>query len=531
MNNSHPRSLLNAFNTVSVWRSHLLISLVFLILFAAFFISLGRYWQNTLQPRLYSTAETQAKIIAQSQVAILVEVLEHSKAEQLAQKFYDALQEILLVEDPAIGGRIVTGIALQIDYDLVDAAPASLDLREGDTRCVSCFQISLPLINHVGELLGVADISISDKYFVVLSGEMKSKLYAESSVALGLLAAVWIAMLIMFHRLHRAKQAIEASDRAKTRFIANVTHELRTPLNAILGYTQIYKTNDALMERHGQGINTIDRCAEHLLLLINDILDFSRVDEANLKLYPREVGLENFLKTLIEMAAVSARLKSIGFNYHFPEQLPVSVAFDDKRLRQVLLNLLNNAVKFTDKGEVVFGVEKLSAKSPNTVHLRFSVSDSGIGIPAAELKNIFIAFHQVDNPITRAEGSGLGLAISQRLAKLMGSRLQVESSPEQGSRFWFDLELPVLANAGNFNFHQLDSSLNTPATLHLPSLSTRQRLIELAQQHNILGVRAAVRELAEESEFREFHAQLQTYVNNYRFKPLVEWLKSLEESY
>lgn len=531
MNRFGLRSLLNAFNGDSIWRSHLVISLVFLVLFAAFFISLGRYWQNTLQPRLYSAAETQAKIIAQSQVAILVEALEHSNAEQLAQKFYDALQEIMLVEDPAIGGQIVKSIALQIDYELVAAAPGSLDLSEGDAQCESCFQVSLPLINHAGELLGVADIAISEKYFVMLSGEMKSKLYAESSVALGLLVAVWIAMSIMFHRLHTAKQAIEASDRAKTRFIANVTHELRTPLNAILGYTQIYKTNDALMESHAQGINTIDRCAEHLLLLINDILDFSRVDEANLKLHPREVSLAGFLKTLVEMAAVSARLKSIGFQYQFPDQLPASVFIDDKRLRQILLNLLNNAVKFTDAGEVIFSVEKLPPKNADAICLRFSVRDSGIGIPAAELKNIFIAFHQVDNPITRAEGSGLGLTISQRLIALMGSRLQVESIPEQGSRFWFELELPVLAHAGDFNFNQMDALMNAPATLHLPSLATRQHLIELAQQHNILGVRAAVKELADQSEYREFHAQLQTYVNNYRFKPLVEWLKSLDESY
>lgn len=531
MNKFGRRALLNAFNTDSLWRNHLLISLVFLLLFTTFFISLGRYWQNTLQPRLYSAAETQAKILAQSQIAILIEALEHSKPEQLAQKFYDALQEIMLVEDPAIGGRIVTGIALQIDYDLVDAAAGSLDLREGDTQCESCFQVSLPLINHIGELLGVADIAISGKYFVMLSGEMKSKLYAESSVALGLLVAVWIVMLVMFHRLQTAKQVIEASDRAKTRFIASVTHELRTPLNAILGYTQIYKTNDALMKTHGQGVNTIDRCAEHLLLLINDILDFSRVDEANLKLYPREVSLSSFLKTLVEMAAVSARLKSIGFNYQFPEQLPVSVFIDDKRLRQVLLNLLNNAVKFTDNGEVMFSVKKLPAKNSDTILLRFSIRDSGIGIPAAELKNIFIAFHQVDNPITRAEGSGLGLTISQRLVKLMGSQLQVESSPDQGSHFWFELELPVLAHAGDFDSRQIGAHLNSPVALYLPSLVTRQQLIELAQQHNILGIRAIVKELADQSEYREFHTQLQTYVNNYRFKPLVEWLKSLEESY
>lgn len=511
----------------STWRSHVLISLVFLLLFASFFISLGRYWQGTLQPRLYLAAETQAKILAQSQAAILMEAIEHSNPEQRAQKLYDAVQEIMIVEDPAIGGRIVIGLSLQIDYDLVEAVPGSLDLQEGKRNCEYCFYSAVPLIDHAGELLGVVDIAISDQYFLVLSGEMKSKLYAESSVALGLLIIVWIVLLVMFHRLHTAKQAIEASDRAKTHFIANVTHELRTPLNAILGYTQIYKTDQTLMADYGQGLNTIDRCAEHLLLLINDILDFSRVDEANLSLYPREVELTGFLNTVVKMAAISARLKSIDFTFDYPQQLPALVVIDDKRLRQILLNLLSNAVKFTEQGAVVFRIETLAAKNRSRALLRFSVTDSGIGIPATEFKKIFLAFHQVDNPITRAEGSGLGLAISQRLIKLMGSKIHVESQAGQGSRFWFDLDLAVPTGAGQIERPQLEASFNPPQqTLQLPPAQTCERLIELAQQHNILGVRALVSELDSQPAYREFQAQLQPYVNHYRFKPMVAWLRT-----
>ncbi|MEJ2417426.1 MAG: HAMP domain-containing sensor histidine kinase [Exilibacterium sp.] len=370
--------LLRSLAVESRGRSHLLISLVFLLVFASFVFSLGRYWQGTLQPRLYLAGETQAKILAQSQAAILVEVLEHSKPDQRAQKLYDAVQEILIVEDPAIGGRIVLGLELQVDYDAVVAAPGSLDLHEGETHCASCFQAPIALISHAGELFGIADFNISNGYFLALSAEMKSKLYAESSLALCLLAVVWVAMLVMFHRLHTAKQMIEASDRAKTRFMANVTHELRTPLNAILGYTQLYKADAVLMAAHAQGIETIDRSAEHLLLLINDILDFSRVDENNLKLHPREVCMAVFLNTLVEMTQVRARLKDIDFRYQFPAQLPVRVRVDDKRLRQVLLNLLSNAVKFTERGEVVLMLETLASNTPHSLRLRFSVLDSGI---------------------------------------------------------------------------------------------------------------------------------------------------------
>lgn len=509
------------------WHNHLLISLVFLLLFAAFFLSIAHYWQTSLKPRLYHAAQTQATMLAQSQAGILADALLHSEPSHRQQKLYDAVQEMLIVEDPAINGRIVIGLKLEIDYELLAAAEGSLDVSEGKSQCTGCFHISTPLMNRDGDLFGVADIAINEDYFLIPSEEMKSKLYAESSLALGLLFIVWIAMLMMFQRLHNAKQAIEASDRAKTRFIASVTHELRTPLNAILGYTQLYKTDSQLMASHGQGLATIDRSAEHLLLLINDILDFSRVDEANLSLHPREVNLANFLNTLIEMAEVQARLKSIEFCCELPAHLPIAVLIDDKRLRQVLLNLLSNAIKFTEQGKVTFRVETLSKPNLKYLKLRFSVRDTGIGIAKEDMHSIFIPFHQLDNPITRAEGSGLGLTISQRLVHLMGARLTVESAEKQGSLFWFDLELPLL----NHQLEEITSSLTQQQTqekqLQLPSSETLSALIELARQHNILGTRELVKKLEASANYPEFVNHIQPYVRHYRFKPLVKWLEEI----
>lgn len=510
----------------SRWRGHLIISLVFLLLLASLLLSLGRYWNNTLQPRLYASAETQAQILAQSQASVLTKAIEHGKPEALAKQLFELIQEILLATDPAIGERMVQGLSLSIDYDMVPVTVGTLDLRDGEQDCQTCFQISLPLLSQTDSILGVVEFAISDGYYHTLSREMKSKLYAESSLALVLLLAVWITMLVMFHRLHRAKQIIEASDQAKTRFMANVTHELRTPLNAILGYTQMYKAEPALMKSYGQGIDTIDRSAEHLLLLINDILDFSRMDQQKLTLHPREINLASFLNTLVEMARIRAKLKGISFRYQFPEQLPASLLADDKRLRQVLLNLLSNAVKFTEQGEVNFTAHLLH-REPGSVKLRFGVSDTGIGIAKADLRKIFIPFHQLDNPITRAEGSGLGLTISQRIVRLMGSELKVRSQLELGSEFWFDLELPTQGES--LTRLENPATPNTAAQVALPPAEVLNELLRLSRQHNVLAVRSLLQNLEREARFPDFVAEIQPLVRNYRFKQLADWLEQVNQ--
>ncbi|MCB1916147.1 MAG: hypothetical protein KDG52_10565 [Rhodocyclaceae bacterium] len=509
-------------------RSHLLITAVFVLLFASLVFSLARYWTGSLEPRLYLTAETQARILAQSQAAALLETIEHGAPENLREKLFDLTQEILLVEDPATGGRIVLGLDLQIDYEAVAVPAGSLELQDGAHSCERCFHASIPLIAQSGRLLGVADFLLSPRYFDTLSGEMRSKLIAESSLAMVLMALVWITMLVMFHRLYKAKLAIEASDRAKTRFMANVTHELRTPLNAILGYTQLYKQDGTLMAGHGEGISSIDRSAEHLLMMINDILDFSRMGEDRLALHPAEVALPGFLETLVEMMEVRARLKGIRLERQFQPNLPAVVQLDEKRLRQVLLNLLGNAVKFTERGGVQFSVERIAGGNEGEARLRFGVLDSGIGIGPTELESIFVAFRQIDNPITRAEGSGLGLTISEHLVRLMGSELKVESEPGVGSHFWFDLDLLVVAEAGTVDTGAASGaapvSSRTGVGLSLPDAEFLDEFLEHARRHNVLGLRRMLERLDGQPAYREFVEYVQPYVRGYRFRLLAEWL-------
>ena len=516
-------------------RSHLLITAVFVLLFASFVFSLARYWTGSLEPRLYLTAETQARILAQSQAAALLETIEHGAPGLLRDKLFDLMQEILLVEDPATGGRIVLGLDLQIDYEAVPVTPGSLELQDGARDCERCFRASIPLIGQGGRLLGVAEFLLSPRYFDTLSGEMRSKLIAESSLAMGLMALVWITMLVMFHRLYKAKLAIEASDRAKTRFMANVTHELRTPLNAILGYTQLYKQDAPLMARHGEGISSIDRSAEHLLMMINDILDFSRMGADNLALHPAEVALPSLLETLVEMMEVRARLKGIRLERQFQPGLPAVVLVDEKRLRQVLLNLLGNAVKFTERGGVLFSVERLGGGGDGKARLRFGVLDSGIGIGPSELDSIFIAFRQIDNPITRAEGSGLGLTISQQLVGLMGSELRVESEPGVGSHFWFDIDVAVLTEgcvADGEPTQPADApvSARTGTGITMPDDDYLDEFVEHVRRHNVLGLRRLLERLGGQPAYRDFIEYVQPYVRSYRFRPLLDWLTREREN-
>ena len=413
-----------------------------------FLWSVGRYWTSVLQPRLALAAETHAEVLANAQATPLADILERTKRSAQPRALDTKLQELLLITDPAVQEPLFKAVELMFDYDLVRSPQGSLDIAIGESDCQACYQVEVPLVDTRSNLIGIASFWVTDAYYRRLAGNMKDRLYTEMSIALLVLAGVWVIVLALYFRLQRAKELIEVSDRAKTRFLANVSHELRTPLNAILGYTQLFKRNRELMKGYGQGIGTIDRSADHLLLMINDILDFSRVESDKVQLVDGEVSLVEFLGTLVEMTLIRARLKDIEFHHEFSGNLPQVVQCDDKRLRQVLLNLLNNAVKFTRKGGVTFRVVTLPHHADLACsRVRFEIVDTGPGIPANKLEEIFLPFHQLESSEVSAEGSGLGLAISSNLLDLMGAKLRVESRVGEGSRFWFDLNLPVVIDA------------------------------------------------------------------------------------
>ncbi|MFB2920734.1 response regulator [Aerosakkonema funiforme] len=297
----------------------------------------------------------------------------------------------------------------------------------------------MPLVNSSGNVLGHLAVMDINPMADDQTRELILKIFAAR-------AAAELERKKAEEALQESVYAADAANRAKSQFLSKMSHELRTPLNAILGFTQVMNRDASLSAEQKQQLGIINRSGEHLLALINDILEMSKIESGRVTLNENSFDLCRLLTNLEEMFQLKAKSKGLALIFQLTPEVPKYVKTDDNKLRQVLINLLGNAIKFTEKGSVILRVkvDGLSRATTNNSRLLFEVEDTGPGIAPEEMTLLFAPFGQTESGRKSEQGTGLGLPISRQFVQLMGGEIAVSSTLARGTTFKFDIPVSVV---------------------------------------------------------------------------------------
>jgi two-component system sensor histidine kinase/response regulator len=347
----------------------------------------------------------------------------------------------MLIQSSQIEGAAIRNSVLR---DLIATAVGGLLLA-----AVLSFLLSGAVTRPVHELVrGVKRVA---------GGDLDSYIHVSRGDELGELASAFNDMVNQLRarrELQRMMEESQAANKAKSQFLANMSHELRTPLHGVLGITHLLLGTN-LNDRQRHYTELVRTSTQVLTTLINDILEFSKIEAGKLELETLDFNVHSVMEDVVELMARKAFSKGVEIASDISEETPTAVRGDATRLRQILLNLIGNAIKFTEHGNIIVRVTSERCDDGKRL-VRFAVTDTGIGIPPERLDRLFKSFSQVDASTTRRYGgTGLGLAISKQLAELMGGSIGVESEPGKGSVFWFTVKLEVIEGAATPAFEEL----------------------------------------------------------------------------